>query len=316
MLPFQIARAMRDLLLTERERKMHAETPPMNTVRAIQAFFGSGLYPVFLGFTGLGTSAVLWAFLFLYSWLTDPRFGRRLAVVFATSILANHALKLAFGTQRPYEIDPKLATDDARRTGGGAGFPSGHSMNAATFYLAFAFYHRHHRRALLLWLAALFLMIGVGLSRLYLGVHLPEDVGGGFIFGALFAWVAGGWSVPLEWPRRRLWGPLAAVAGLGLSFLGVDPLPCGLLVGSLIARADFTPPRTPKGRALIVGGGLLLLALLAGLLLWLPERLWPGFTKTVPMTFFSYLALAWVGLEAWPRWFEQKTARYEKVITL
>ncbi|MFY9821975.1 MAG: phosphatase PAP2 family protein [Thermoanaerobaculia bacterium] len=282
----------------------------MNAVRAIQSFFGPGAQPVFLAFTGLGTSAVLWTFLFLYSWLADLRFGRRLAVVFAASILANHALKAAFGTERPYEIDPTVATALARRTGGGAGFPSGHSMNAATFYLGFAF----HYRRLGLWLAALLLMSGVGLSRLYLGVHLPEDVGGGFIFGALFAWVAGGWTALLEWPRRRLWGPVAAVAGLGLSYLGVDPASCGLLVGALIARADFTPPRDAKGRAWMVGGGVVLLALLAGLLLWLPERLSPGFTRTVPMAFFSYLALAWAGLEGWPRWLGRtKLALYEKV---
>jgi membrane-associated phospholipid phosphatase len=290
---------------------MHAEfrsySLAMNTVRAIQSFFGPGAHPVFLAFTGLGTSAALWAVLFLYSWLADPPFGRRLGIVFAASILANHALKLAFGTQRPYEIDPTIATDSARRTGGGAGFPSGHSMNAATFYLGLAFYYRHHRRAGLLWLAALLLVAGVGLSRLYLGVHLPEDVGGGFILGALFAWVAGGWMVPLEWPRRRVWVPLAGLAGLGLSFLGVDPISCGLLVGALIAHADFTPPRTAKGRVLIVAGGLVLLALLAGLLLWPPERLSPGFTRTVPMAFLSYLLLAWVGLDVWPRVFAMRS---------
>ncbi len=44
----------------------------MNAIRAIQSFFGPGAEPVFLGLTGLGTGAVLWAFLFLYSWLADP----------------------------------------------------------------------------------------------------------------------------------------------------------------------------------------------------------------------------------------------------
>jgi len=293
---------------------MHAEISPyslaMSSVRAIQSFFGPGVHPFFLAFTGLGTGAMLWIVLFVYSWLVDPRFARRLGVVFAASILSNHALKLAFGTQRPYELDSTLATDSARRTGGGAGFPSGHSMNAATFYLSLAFHHRHHRRAPLLWLAALLLMIGVGLSRLYLGVHRPEDVGGGYLFGALFASVAGVWTVPLDWPRRRLWAPFAMVAGLGLAFLGVDPLPCGLLVGALIAQGDFTSPETAKGRALIVAGGLVLLTLLAGLLLGALERLWPGFTKTVPVTFFSYLALAWVGLEGWPRVFSLREGRH------
>jgi len=281
---------------------MHADPSqyslPMSTIRAIQTLFGPGLHPVFLALTGLGTSVVLWSLLALYYWLVDPRFGRRLAIVFAASILANHVLKGAFATQRPYVADPTLATALDRRTGGGAGFPSGHSMNAATFYLAFAFRYRRP----LLWLAALLLMAGVGLSRLYLGVHLPVDVGGGFILGALFAWAAGGWSGPPAWPlQRRIWVPLAVVAGLAVAFL-TDPLPCGLLVGSLLARPDFEPPRDGKGRAVIVGGGILLVALLGGLLLWLPEKLSPGLVHRVPVAYLVYLVIAWVGLDLWPRW--------------
>jgi membrane-associated phospholipid phosphatase len=284
------------------ERKMHAGpshySSLMSTVRAIQSFFGPGLHPVFLVLTGLGTSVVLWSLLALYYWLVDPRFGRRLAITFAASILANHVLKGAFGTQRPYVADPTLASVVDRRTGGGAGFPSGHSMNAATFYLAFAFRYRRP----LLWLAALLLMAGVGLSRLYLGVHLPEDVGGGFILGALFAGAAGWWSGPPAWPlKRRIQVPLAMVAGLAVAVL-TDPLSCGLLLGSLLARPDFEPPRDGKGRAVIVGGGIVLVALLGGLLLWLPEKLAPGLVHRAPVAFLIYMVIAWVGLDVWPRW--------------
>jgi membrane-associated phospholipid phosphatase len=274
----------------------------MNTVRAIQSFFGPGVHPLFLAITFLGTSGVLWGLLFLYHWLVDPRFGRRLAIVFAASILANRILKNAFGTNRPYISDATLATGSAQRTGGGHGFPSGHTMNAATVYFAFAFRYRRP----LLWLAAVVLVIAVGLSRLYLGVHLPVDVGGGLILGALFAWDAGAWTHPLEWPRRRLWVPVVGLAGLGACYLGnlgIDALSCGLLVGSLIAQDDFEPPRDARGRVVIVAGGLVLLGLLAGLLLWLPERLQPGLLSTVPVSYLAGLVLAWVGLDVWPRLF-------------
>jgi hypothetical protein len=53
---------------------------------------------------------------------------------------------------------------------------------------------------------------------------------------------------------------------------------------------------------LIAGGGIVLVALLGGLLLWLPEKLSPGLTHTVPMAYLVYLVIAWTGLDLWPRW--------------
>jgi hypothetical protein len=91
--------------------------------------------------------------------------------------------------------------------------------------------------------------------------------------------------------------------GTALGNLGTDALPCGLLVGSLIAQADFEPPRTARGRVVIVAGGLVLLALLGGLLLWLTERIQPGLAYTVPASYLAGLVLAWVGLDVWPRLF-------------
>ena len=136
---------------------MHAASGAMNAVRAIQSFFGPGVHPLFLVVTCLGASVVLWSVLLLYYWLVDPRFGHRLAVVFAASILAREILKDAFGTDRPYDLDETLATGLARRTGTGHGFPSGHTMNAATFWLAFAF----RLRRPWVWLAALGMVAAV-----------------------------------------------------------------------------------------------------------------------------------------------------------
>ncbi|HEX9941999.1 MAG TPA: phosphatase PAP2 family protein [Thermoanaerobaculia bacterium] len=271
----------------------------MTTIRWIQHLFGTAPHGVFLTVTFLGASVVLWTLLVLYHWLVDPRFGRRLAVVLALSVVVNHLLKGLFGTSRPYDLDALLSTENARRTGTGHGFPSGHSQNAATFWPAFAL---HFRRAWF-WALAVLIILIVGLSRLYLGVHMPIDVLGGFALGALFAWLAAGWSGPRPLPwRRGLWVPAAGVALLALAFLSEEPHACGLLAGCLIARpGGFEPPRTAAGRIGIVIGGVLSLALLALLFFWLPDRIVPDLSRSTPAAFLGSLVLAWTGFDLWPR---------------
>jgi membrane-associated phospholipid phosphatase len=268
----------------------------MGTIHFLQHLFGPHLHPVFLVLTGLGTSAALWPLLLLYYWLGDPVFARRLSIALAASLLANRMLKELFGTARPFESDRRVSTASAERTALGHGFPSGHAQNAATFYLAWAF--RYPKRWL--WIAAGAITLLVGLSRLYLGVHLPEDVGGGFILGAIFAWAAGGWSGPRVW--RRAWEPLVGGVTLGLAFaVGAEPGACGLLAGCVLARPAFSPPRTAGGRIGIVLGGALALGLAFALLDWLPGKLDPGLLASPALSYLLYLVAALVGFDLWPR---------------
>ena len=268
----------------------------MGTIHFLQHLFGPHLYPLFLILIGLGTSAVLWPLLLLYYWLADPVFAQRLSIAFAASLLANRMLKELFGTARPFESDRLVSTAAAERTALGHGFPSGHAQNAATFYLAYAF--RFQRRWL--WIAAGLIVLLVGLSRLYLGVHLPEDVGGGFVLGAIFAWGAGGWSGPRVW--RRSWEPLVGAVTLALAFaVGAEPGACGLLAGCILARPAFAPPRTLRGRIGIVAGGALALGLAFALLDWLPGKLAPGLLDSPALAYLLYLMAALVGFDLWPR---------------
>jgi membrane-associated phospholipid phosphatase len=268
----------------------------MGTIHFLQHLFGPHLRPLFLFFTGLGTSAVLWPLLLLYSWLVDPVFARRLSIAFAASFLANRILKEMFNTERPFQVDQLVSTPAAERTATGQGFPSGHSQNAATFYLAFAF--RYPRRWL--WIAAALIVLLVGLSRLYLGVHLPEDVGGGFVLGAIFAWAAGGWSGLRVW--RPSWNILIGALTLVLAFAaGAEPGACGLLAGCVAAKPEHTPPGTVGGRIGIVLGGAAAMALTGLLLYWLPARLSPGIQNSPALAYLLYLAASLVGFGLWPR---------------
>lgn len=271
----------------------------MEIVRFVQQFFGVRPHSLFLAITFLGASVTLWALLVLYHWLVNPRFAHRLGIVLALSIITHQILKGVFGTSRPYDLDAALSTEFAQRTGGGHGFPSGHTQNAATFWPAFAF--RYNRFGL--WIVALAIVFLVALSRIYLGVHMPIDVTGGFIFGMVFAWAAGSWRGPRPRPGIRwLWGPMVGVATLALAFLGAaNPVACGLLAGCFLARPAFAPPKRAKGRITIVAGGLAALALLAGLLVWLPDQIYPGLSGTVPARYLQALVLSLVAFDLWPR---------------
>lgn len=272
----------------------------METVRWLQHFFGPRSYTPFFAITFLGASALLWTLLALYYWLIDPRFARRLGVVFACSIIANHLLKAIVGSPRPYDLDAALSNESARRTGGGHGFPSGHTQNAATFWLAFAFRYGW----LWLWGLALLLVAAVGLSRMALGVHMPVDVAGGFAFGAIFAWLAGSSRVrlpPVEL-TRRVWGPVVVVGGVCFSFLGaIDPRVLGILAGCLLAIPDFEPPHSWKGRITLAGGGIALVLLLGAGLAWLEGRLLGDSPMAIATAYARYLALTLLAAEGWPR---------------
>ena len=73
-----------------------------------------------------------------------------------------------------------------------ASFPSGHTSQATAFFvsllLVFLAQRARRRPAAAVAVAAGLLIVGVAWSRVYLGVHYPSDVAGGFL-------LAGGWSL-------------------------------------------------------------------------------------------------------------------------
>ncbi|URN18258.1 MULTISPECIES: phosphatase PAP2 family protein [Streptomyces] len=106
-----------------------------------------------------------------------------LAVMGLLAAAVQHGAKALVGRERPRWPDP---VDSAEF----AAFPSGHAMTAAVVCgLLWWAAARTARRALAGPVAAVGTVsaVGVGVTRVYLGVHWPSDVLGGWLLGACLA---------------------------------------------------------------------------------------------------------------------------------
>jgi undecaprenyl-diphosphatase len=85
---------------------------------------------------------------------------------------------------------PRPPLETARIVQGGFSFPSGHSTISATLFGTLAYLAiralRSEPAKILIGIVAALLVLGVGISRVYLGVHYPTDVLAGWASGALW----------------------------------------------------------------------------------------------------------------------------------
>lgn len=74
---------------------------------------------------------------------------------------------------------------------GSYSFPSGHALFALCFFTTAAALLsprlQHPALRVLVWTAAAALIVGIGFSRIYLGVHYPSDVAAGYAAGLLWS---------------------------------------------------------------------------------------------------------------------------------
>lgn len=111
---------------------------------------------------------------FFLFWCVSKNKGYYCLVVGFWGLLANQFMKIAFRVPRPWVIDKNFTiVESARAEATGYSFPSGHTQISVGTYssLARAF------KNLIVRILCIALCILVPLSRLYLGVHTPLDVG-------------------------------------------------------------------------------------------------------------------------------------------
>jgi undecaprenyl-diphosphatase len=155
---------------------------------AIRSISSNGLTKWMKGFTAIGSGIyIICIIVIMTAVLAVIGYRRELFFfigVIGCSSLLNLALKTIFHRARP---DIHRIIDAS-----GFSFPSGHSMAAFTLYgimIYFLWKHIHN-----IWIRTCVIFLGImivlmiGTSRIYLGVHYPSDVIGGYLISA--AWLS------------------------------------------------------------------------------------------------------------------------------
>jgi len=156
----------------------------LDCVRQTQTLAAPGLTLCMRVITNIGSSAIYMVLIPFVYWCFDEKKGLRLAVVLLISAWANLALKFLLDQPRPFfeGYDPSVGMVPVML----GGFPSAHAQNSLVIWMIIASWKIIPRlsRAVHLCLAA-FLCLLIGFSRVYLGVHFPTDIFGGWLLGGL-----------------------------------------------------------------------------------------------------------------------------------
>jgi membrane-associated phospholipid phosphatase len=177
-------------------------------------------------FSFLGTMEFSILIMPILYWSIDVALGLRLGIILIISASTNSILKMAFHTPRPFWYSREVsayAFEDS------FGMPSGHAQNSAAVLglLATSLKRRW------VWVVTLLLIFLIGISRMYLAVHFPQDVITGWIIGFILVWLFLRFEKPVvNWlASRNLTRRILAVFAFSLGFLII-----GLLVKELLAN--------------------------------------------------------------------------------
>ena len=135
----------------------------------------SGFFALGLADNSVSPSEVFW----------NHRYWLQPAFCYFGSMGLSYILKRVFKRLRP--VRHKGAFGHALQDGS---FPSGHSLTAFCFWMAMISSVYYQMYSLTAFVAFAFIAISIvlltGLSRIYMAVHWPSDVAGGYVIGAVW----------------------------------------------------------------------------------------------------------------------------------
>ena len=172
---------------------------------------------------------------FIY-WALDKRKGLYTLATYYAAVTVNAAIKLTACVYRPWIRDSRiLPAGDAITTATGYSFPSGHTMTATPIYggLAIGAWKKWK------WVSAICIamILLMGFSRNYLGVHTPQDVLVGLAVSALMLFLMNklfGWCEAN--PEKEKWVLLAGfLFGCAvIAYITFKPYPMDYVDGKLL----------------------------------------------------------------------------------
>ena len=189
----------------------------IEVIVAIQTIRSPALDAFFQGVTFLGNAEFYLLLAPVFIWSVNYRLGARLGILLLLSAYINQALKELFMQPRPCEPRPDVCIDQADSYG----LPSGHAQNAIVFWGVIA----HWIGTAWAWIAAILLMLLIGISRIYLGVHFPTDVFVGWAIGIVILglYIVLGERVEKWLEGRSLAVHILLALALPVLFLAIQP---------------------------------------------------------------------------------------------
>lgn len=256
-----------------------------NGIALILAFqaLGTWLTPPMQFFTFLGSQEFLLLILPVVYWSVDAGMGARIGAVLLITGGLNDVFKLAFHGPRPYWFSDQVKALTFEPT---FGAPSGHAQISVGIWGLMAAYIKRPWA----WAVAIFLILMVGLSRIYLGVHFPHDVVLGWLFGALILWGFLRWVDALTaWLKSKSLGMqiglafgvsalMVLISAVVFSTLQGSDLPAAWVANALKAGAPEAPNPLSLTNSITSAGATF--GLLAGLA-WIHFR--GGFSAAGPV---------------------------------
>jgi len=161
----------------------------------------------------------------LFFWCIDKREGFYLLCVGLLGTIVNQFLKLFFRVPRPWIRDPEFTiVESAREAASGYSFPSGHTQTSVGVYGGVI---RWTGKSVLS-AVCMALCVLVPLSRMYLGVHTPADVGVSILVALALIFVL--YPImhrSMDNPRvmRMVFGMIVLLALGNLAFVNLYPFP-------------------------------------------------------------------------------------------
>lgn len=166
--------------------------------------------------TRLGEETVFMVIAMFVFWCVDKRRGYYLLSVGFVGTLVNQWLKIVFRVPRPWVLDKEFSIVESARVGaGGYSFPSGHTQTAVGVFGGVA------RLTGKGWLRVICILLALltAVSRMYLGVHTPLDVGVALAIGVVLVLVLYPLMESTLWFPNRMYGIFGGMLALSLAFV-------------------------------------------------------------------------------------------------
>lgn len=210
-------------------------------VRSVQVIRFPLLDTIITIITHLGSELAYILILSFIFWCIDEKRAFKLAFLVLFSAWINSSIKELFKQPRPYDLDPSVGIVREHSYG----LPSGHSQHSLVFWGVLGSWLKKPAGLIV----AISIPLLIAFSRIYLGVHFPTDVLGGWLIGGL---LLSGWFIlsdRLELFIKTLNVRIQILAIVALVFImnalhpqdiSMGALLFGISMGYILMRSKFS----------------------------------------------------------------------------